>query len=95
MLNFSKAYTDYENPACVNTNNALVVSMTVPHNILMTEHMIETHVVRQDCITKLCTALHHLVSIVYTRSQCVLLQNGRKASLSQLKKVVVCNCILY
>ena len=67
VLNFSKAYSDYENPACVNINNALVVSMTVPHDILMTENVIETHVVSgrvtiKHSRVKLCSFFYNCAS---------------------------------
>ena len=50
VLNFSKTYSDYENPARENINNSLILSITVPHDILMTEHVIETHVVSQTLL---------------------------------------------
>ena len=78
MLNFSKAYSDYENPACVNINNALVVSMIVPHDILMTENVIETHVVSgrvtiKHSRVKLCSFLISLHLAVH-KKRWVLLQ---------------------
>ena len=48
VINFSKTYSDYENPVCVNVNNSsLVVGMTTPHDIIMTDRIIETQVVSQ------------------------------------------------
>ena len=46
VINFSKSYANYENPACVSVNNSsLVVGMTTPHDIIMTDRVIETQVV--------------------------------------------------
>lgn len=46
VINFSKSYANYENPVCVSVNNSsLVVGMTTPHDIIMTDHVIETQVV--------------------------------------------------
>ena len=54
VINFSKNYSDYEKPACVNVNNSsLVLSMTVPHDIIMTDSEIKTEVVRDSSKTVL------------------------------------------
>ena len=47
VINFSQTYSDYENPARVNVNNSSnILSMTVPHDIIMTDRLVETKVVR-------------------------------------------------
>jgi hypothetical protein len=43
VLNFSSSYSDYENPVQFNViNSSLLVSMTAPHDIVMTDLIIET-----------------------------------------------------
>ena len=47
VINFSQTYSDYENPARVNVkNSSKILSMTVPHDIIMTDRLVETQVVR-------------------------------------------------
>ena len=46
VINFSKAYSNYHSPVSVSVNNSsLVVGMTTPHDIIMTDRVIETQVV--------------------------------------------------
>jgi hypothetical protein len=45
VINFSEAYSNYQNPVSVGVNNSsLVVGMTTPHDIIMTDRVIETQV---------------------------------------------------
>ena len=54
MINFSKSYTDYENPVRVNVLSPALVSITAPHDIVMADHTLEISVVSVAVIVKLC-----------------------------------------
>ena len=51
MINFSKSYTDYENPVRVNVLSPALVSITAPHDIVMAKRTLEISVVS---VMKLC-----------------------------------------
>ena len=46
LLNFSKSYSDYANPAFVRVNDSsMTVAMTTPHDIILTDCQIQTDLV--------------------------------------------------
>ena len=45
MINFSKSFSDYANPGFVHVNDSsMIMAMTVPHDIVMADHLIEAQI---------------------------------------------------
>ena len=54
VLNFSKSFSDYTNPGFVHVDDSdMTLAMTVPHDIVMTDNLIEAHIpiVSVSCFT--------------------------------------------
>ena len=54
VLNFSKSFSDYTNPGFVHVDGSgMTLAMTVPHDIVMTDNLIEAHIpiVSVSCFT--------------------------------------------
>ena len=46
VINFSKSFTDYENPMRANLVSTKIVSITAPYDIALNDRMVEIKVVR-------------------------------------------------
>ena len=61
IINFSKSFTDYENPVRVNVLSSEIVSITAPHDIVLADRMVEIKVVR--LLTKIQTLFPYILEI--------------------------------
>ena len=58
VLNFSKSFSDYANPGFVHVNDSsLIMTMTVPHDIFMADHLIEAHIPIVSLSSAVCPLL--------------------------------------
>ena len=84
LLNFSKSYSDYANPAFVRVNDSsMTVAMTTPHDIILTDCQIQTDLVGILYTVKAFRIVYHsfvnkLEMVKSPAIQCIVLTSVAK-----------------